>query len=363
MPPSSSSYDLVWNYLVPVALPLLLFRANIVEIVRTSRSMFLAFHCSALGTLLGAALAVVVVNYVIMHFPASAATLPDVEQNLPKMAGVMTGSYTGGAVNFFAVKASLDVDENLVNPLFIADNFIMAGMFAVLLILAGGTRPRELRQEADEPASVAAASQSADGQPDQRPITPRDLALALAIATAIAAVSHKLAALVDPAVTDVAWLQQVLGNDLVRAILGNPYFLIAVLSMSAATLFPRTLSGIRGADELGVFLLYAFFFVIGLPADLLTVLAEVPLMFLFCLVISLTNLACTLGLGRLLRLERAELLLCVNATLGGPATAAAMAVTKGWSHLVLPSLLVGIWGYVIGTFLGVLVAQFAGRLM
>jgi uncharacterized membrane protein len=231
------------------------------------------------------------------------------------------------------------------------------------LILAGGTQPRERVQDSDENATAAATAQSGDGDAVQRPITPRDLALALAVATAIAAISHKLAALVDPAVTDVAWLQQVFGNDLIRAILGNPYFLIAVLSMSAATLFPRTLSGIRGADELGVFLLYAFFFVIGLPADLLTVLAEVPLMFLFCLIISLTNLACTLGLGRLLRLDRAELLLCVNATLGGPATAAAMAVTKGWSHLVLPALLVGIWGYVIGTFLGVMVAQFAGRLM
>ncbi|NLE38022.1 MAG: DUF819 family protein, partial [Pirellulaceae bacterium] len=36
---------------------------------------------------------------------------------------------------------------------------------------------------------------------------------------------------------------------------------------------------------------------------------------------------------------------------------AAMAVAKGWTRLVLPALLVGIWGYVIGTFLGVLVGR------
>ena len=34
-----------------------------------------------------------------------------------------------------------------------------------------------------------------------------------------------------------------------------------------------------------------------------------------------------------------------------------MAIAKGWPKLVLPSLLVGIWGYVIGTFLGVLVGE------
>ena len=52
-----------------------------------------------------------------------------------------------------------------------------------------------------------------------------------------------------------------------------------------------------------------------------------------------------------------HLLLCVNATLGGPATAAAMAIAKGWPRLVLPAVLVGIWGYVIGTPLGLLVGR------
>jgi uncharacterized membrane protein len=34
-----------------------------------------------------------------------------------------------------------------------------------------------------------------------------------------------------------------------------------------------------------------------------------------------------------------------------------MAISRGWSNLVLPALLAGIWGYVIGTFLGIVVAE------
>jgi predicted PurR-regulated permease PerM len=31
-----------------------------------------------------------------------------------------------------------------------------------------------------------------------------------------------------------------------------------------------------------------------------------------------------------------------------------MCISKGWSRLVLPGILVGLWGYVIGTPIGIL---------
>ena len=73
------------------------------------------------------------------------------------------------------------------------------------------------------------------------------------------------------------------------------------------------------------------------------------------------NVAFTLVAGKLLRLNLEELLLAMNATLGGPPTAAAMANSAGWPRLVLPGLLIGLWGYVIGTPSGVLVVEFFRR--
>jgi uncharacterized membrane protein len=78
----------------------------------------------------------------------------------------------------------------------------------------------------------------------------------------------------------------------------------------------------------------------------------------FCLVIALANLLITFVGGKLLRLNLEDMALAVNATLGGPPSAAAMAISMGWSRLVLPALLVGIWGYAIGTALGLAVGQF-----
>jgi uncharacterized membrane protein len=106
-----------------------------------------------------------------------------------------------------------------------------------------------------------------------------------------------------------------------------------------------------------MYLLYLFFFVIGLKADLIEVVTRVPVLFLFCLVMAGTSLAFALVVGKLLRLNLEELLLGVNASLGGAPSAAAMAISRGWSNLVLPGLLAGIWGYVIGTFIGILVTE------
>jgi uncharacterized membrane protein len=117
------------------------------------------------------------------------------------------------------------------------------------------------------------------------------------------------------------------------------------------------LAKINGAEEFGAYLLYVFLFVIGLPADLWTVITGVPLLFVFCLAIAVANLAAAVILGKLFRLDIEHVALAVNASLGGPPSAAAMAISMGWSKLVLPALLTGIWGYTIGTAVGLAVGE------
>ena len=47
-------------------------------------------------------------------------------------------------------------------------------------------------------------------------------------------------------------------------------------------------------------------------------------------------------------------------SIGGPATAAGMAISQGWSRLVGPGLLVGVLGYVIGSYAGTLIGALLG---
>jgi len=339
VPTSAPAYDIIWDYLVPVAIPLLLFRADVFRIAKTTGWMFLAVHISALGTVLGCVLAAVLLRG---HIESPA-----------HLAGIMAASYVGGAVNFFAVSNSFHVSENLTGPLLVADNFIMAGMFLVLMLIPGMRffrrhypHPHSVGETSADPAQVAEHWKAKE-------ISLLDIAFAIGLAFAIAAVSHKLS----------GWLQSRISNVLLAAIVSNLYILITLLTVTLATVFSRHFERLHGTQELGSYLLYIFLFAIGLPADLWQVIRNVPLLFVFCLIIAVANLLVTLVVGRLLRLNLEELMLCVNATLGGPPTAAAMATAMGWPRLILPGLLVGIWGYVIGTFVGLLVGELLLRVL
>lgn len=339
LPTDSSSYDLIEGYLVPVAIPLLLFRANVVRILRETGPIFAAFHVSAIGSILGAFLATLMFHGRFDH--------------ASEVAGIMTGSYVGGSVNFVAIRDSYKVSDNLTNPLLVADNFIMAGMFGALLVFAGSNffrrlypHPHSLAGDNEDVAVLAARH----WRPKE--ISLLDIAKALAIAFAVTAVSTLAAGVV----------KEHFQSNLVQAIFANRFLLITVLTVAASTLFHRQMDRIQGAEDLGMYLLYLFFFIIGLKANLVEVVTKFPVLFAFCTVIAVTNLIFTLVVGKLFKMNLEELLLGVNVTLGGATTAAAMAIARGWSKLVLPGLLAGIWGYVIGTFVGIVVAETLGKL-
>jgi uncharacterized membrane protein len=58
-----------------------------------------------------------------------------------------------------------------------------------------------------------------------------------------------------------------------------------------------------------------------------------------------------------LRLKSNKVYLASNANVGGPTTAAAMALAKEWKRLVLPALLVRILGYTTATPIALALGQ------
>ena len=69
------------------------------------------------------------------------------------------------------------------------------------------------------------------------------------------------------------------------------------------------------------------------------------------------HLSVCLAGGRLLRLPMQAVLVASNANVGGPATAAAMASSKGWPHMIQPAMLTGSLGYAVATALGLGMAR------
>ena len=77
--------------------------------------------------------------------------------------------------------------------------------------------------------------------------------------------------------------------------------------------------------------------------------------FIYGMFIIVLHLGIVLGVARLMKVDLAEAIVASGAALVGPAVTAAIAISQGWRSLVTPAIMVGVLGYVIGTFIGVAV--------
>lgn len=345
VPAESPVWDAVWSHLVPLAIALLLFDADLRRIWRESGRMFWIFNLSAVGTCLGTLLAVLVAGRAIPEVAAAAA--------------LMTGTYIGGTINLVALSAALSPSKELVSGLLVADNVTMALAFGVLVALPGLAFVRGRFAHPFEDAVEAEAGVGGEGRTRAAAFwRPKEVSLAgLAGALAVALGAVAVSVAIADAVRTLPG-----APELLRQTLGQKYLVLPLVMAGVATAFPNRLAALRGAHEMGTLVMYLFFVVVGVPASAAALAERGPGLFLFTSVIAAVNVLVTLGAAKLFRFSIEEAVLASNATLGGPTTAAGMAVAKGWDGLVLPAILVGVWGYAIGNWLGILVGRMAGAL-
>jgi Predicted integral membrane protein len=357
IPGDAPAYDIVWGYIVPIAIPLLLFKANIRNIWRESGRMGILFIFPIIGTCLGAFIATAIFSWAI----------PEIY----KVAGMITGSYIGGGVNFTAMIAVFKPSPDIRSATIVADNFVMALFFFIYMWIptVNWFRKRFVTQfplaneqeVSDEEKKVAENHVAAYW--DRKEISLKDIAVAMAVAVIIAGGSLKLGQFLGslfpaPAAGEKASV----AVDIIRTILSNQFFIMTTVTVAAVSLFPKFFDNINGAQELGTFLIYIFFTVLATPASLKQIIFDAPWLFIFCAIIALVNLVMTMIGGKLMKVSLEEQMCAANAALGGPTTAAAMAISKGWISLVIPSLLCGILGYVVGNYFGLGMGMFLGKM-
>ena len=92
----------------------------------------------------------------------------------------------------------------------------------------------------------------------------------------------------------------------------------------------------------------------GGAADLMELLQVGGVILCAMVFVTVGNLGCLFGFGKLFKWNWEELCNASCATIGGPTTAAAFSINKGWNALIVPGILIGLWGYAIGSYVGIL---------
>lgn len=324
-------YDGIFSYIAPFSLFLLLLNVNLKDLKQAGIPMVTMYLIGSIGVIIG-----VFASVWLFAAPKTVGPL------FYALAGMFTGTYIGGSINFHAVALHYGVSKagNLFIAATAADNIMTALWMVATLALPQFLQRRFPRQlptasgtEASETNKPAAQSLFSDAEW----LSPADLALLLALGFAAIFMAKQVATLI-PAL---------------------PFVLILTTIALILAQF-RIINNLKGNRLLGLFGIYIFLAVIGAYCDVAALIQDGELAFvLFGMILLLVIIHALLlfGIGAIFRQDWDVLGIASQANIGGATSALALARSLNRSDLQLPAVLVGTLGNAIGTYLGILVAE------
>lgn len=315
LPKQAEAYGVVWSYLVPCAIPLLLLKADLRRVIAETGGMSLAFLFGAIGTTVAA-----VIGFYLLPLGEEA----------PKLAGIFSATYIGGSMNFAAVSEAVGLDKSLFAAAIAADNVVGVIYMAILAIIPSTKFFQKLYSHSPMEIPRDMTEEKTD---ETVPIHLSHIGFFLGLSFTICAVGKVIADYFG--------------------IGGYSIMFITAITLLIANLFPKQLKKLKGDYEIGLFFMYLFFAAIGVSADIAEMLDKALVIALYATIILLFHGLFIFGISRFFKLDLMDVVLASTACALGPANAAALATGKGRRDLVAPAILIGILGYAVANFIGI----------
>lgn len=339
LPSASPVYSAVSTYILPLSIPLLLFQCDLKRIIKESGKLFIVFHVASLGTIVGACVA----GFIFRSTP-----------DIGGIVAMEVGAHVGGTVNLVACGNAFGLDQAYISAVAVAANLLVAFL---MLFLGAMTDSKWVRKTFPHPhvdAFEASVVEGAGSVSEQywKPKNVSLLSMALSIATtfAICGIGDFIA----------NWVKSLGLPTILDQLFGSIYLLICTITIILVTIFPKFFKKLEGAEEIGTFMIMMYFVTIGGAADLMELLKVGVIILCSIVFVTIGNLGFLFGFGKLFKWNWEDLCNASCATIGGPTTAAAFSINKGWNAMIVPGILVGLWGYSIGNYLGILCGNLFG---
>ena len=339
IPFASPVYTATSSVLLPLAIPMLLFKSDIRRIIKESGRFFAIYNIIALVCFLGALL-----------IPLIFANTPGIRE----YAAAQTGGFIGGTVNVVALSQIFALSPEFLFGITIVGNFFVGVMvFFINVIYKSKFIQTNFRIGANE--EDLSEAQTVAGDTSQ--IDMVSIIQCLAVAFAIFGLSTLIAGWVNGMVPATGGL-----NFVIRQVFGSIWILMTIITVIAATVFPKFLGNLKGALEIGALIMSAWFVTIGTTANLaliissgLIVLASYTFVFIMAAVV-------ILFFAKKFNWQVEGPLASLNACIGGPPTVAALVATMRWNRILVPLILMALWGVIIGNFTGIMIGNIWGAL-
>ena len=325
IPSASNSiplYSGIFHYIAPISIFYLLLNVNLTSIKRAGLPMIGLFVIGSLATTLG-----ILISWFILS-PESV-----LGQDGKIIAGMLTGTYTGGGLNFNAIALEYDFQENGV---LYAGTIAVDNVVTTIWIITTLAIPNVLRRFWKDKTNLKSSiSNENEARPEDEYIDFISLMWLLFLGIAAYYIS-----------------------DLLSDLLPQVPSILILSSIGIVLAQTKFVAKLKGSHNLGLYLVFIFCAVIGAYCELSAVaeLKEVGVtLLLFAGLAVLLHGVIVILLGGLLYRDWEMIAIISQANVGGGTTAIALAESFNRKDLVLPAILVGTLGTALGTYLGFLV--------
>jgi uncharacterized membrane protein len=321
---------------VPLAIPLLLFSLDFKRWVKLARTTFL----SMLTAFAGVVIAISIGFFIFRH------SVPDAN----KVAGMLSGVYTGGTPNMFALKTALNVDNNLFILTQTYDMVICA--VYLMLLMSVGQRvlhlilPRFKRTDLVDKGAVEfeeeAEFDSYTGFFRKDNFWPAMGALG------------------------VAAVIMGIGVGIMSITPQNSKMIAVILTITTlgllASFIPR-INRIKKSFQLGMYLIVIFSMAIASMADIKMLFSMTNGLFFFVLIAVFGSFIIQALLSSLLKIDADTTIITSTAFVFSPPFVPVVAGALKNKEVIISGITVGLIGYAIGNYLGVTLSYVLGLMM